>query len=74
MFFKKKPQTLPVTIQPENDTEISVKVSALQNLVLEQRLMIRDLLAITTMLAEHQRYELVQKRLHGLANRLDKVK
>lgn len=76
--FKKEEQKkvgFAVVEQPkEVDSDLSVKVAALQNLVLEQRLMIRDLLAITTMLAEHQRYELIQKRLHGLANRLDKVK
>lgn len=71
--FKKKEQTTILEL-PQVDSDLSIKVAALQNLVLEQRLMIRDLLAITTMLAEHQRYELVQKRLHGLANRLDKVK
>ncbi len=78
--FKKKKQTQvleqsrQVTEQPRDDSELSVKVQALQNLVLEQRQMIRKILQITTMLSEHKRYELIQAELHKLSNMLDRIK
>lgn len=76
--FKKKEQKkigfASVEQPKEVDSDLGVKVAALQNLVLEQRQMIRQLLKITTMLAEHKRFELIQVELHRLSNSLDKIK
>lgn len=77
--FKKKEQkpvgfAAAVEAPKPIDPEIEVKLQVLQNLVLEQRAMIRQLLKITTMLAEHKRYELIQVELHKLSNALDKIK
>jgi hypothetical protein len=74
MFFKKKPETKVEPIQIQVDPDIDVKLQVLQNLVLEQRAMIRQILKITTMLSEHKRYELIQVELHKLSNSLDKIK
>lgn len=82
-FIKRKPfppkservqETVAVQNTPTENTETDVKVQVLQNLVLEQRQMIRQVLKITTMLAEHKRYELIQVELHKLSNSLDKIK
>lgn len=85
-FLKRKPlspkservqenqATTVVETPARQDTETDVKVQVLQNLVLEQRQMIRQLLKITTMLAEHKRFELIQTELTKLSNALDKIK
>jgi len=71
--FKKKEPVQTITVK-EIDPDLQLKVQALQNLVIEQRAMIRQLLKITTMLSEHKRFELIQLELHKLSNTLDKIK
>jgi len=73
--FKKKEPPKPV-IQPtkEVDPDLALKVQVLQNLVLEQRSMIRGLLEIVTMLSEHKKYDLIRVKLDKVKNQLDKIK
>ena len=76
--FKKKATKEVVTPDQQQLIQLELdsgsKVQVLQHLVLEQRAMIRELLGITTMLAEHRRFELIQVKLHKLANMIDKIK
>lgn len=54
--------------------DLNTKVEVLQNMVIEQRQMIRGLLEVSTMLSEHVRYELILKKLTAIKNQLDKIK
>lgn len=80
-FFKKKqpkesPSNLPgVTITTtREDSEHEVKMQVLQHMVIEQRLMIRQLHEVCTMLSEHQKYESIRAKLDRIKNTLDKIK
>jgi hypothetical protein len=78
-FGKKKEEetvkAAPV-VKPSKDTEalLLLKLQVLEVEVKEQRGMIRQLLKLSTMLAEHKRYELLQAELHKLSNVLDKIR
>lgn len=73
--FKKKEPIKPV-IQPtkEVDPDLALKVQVLQNMVIEQRSMIRGLLEIVTMLADHKRFDLISPKITHVKNQLDKIK
>ena len=79
-FGKKKEDEKPAKITPPiikaTDTEslLLLKLQVLEVEVKEQRGMIRQLLKLSTMLAEHKRYELLQAELHKLSNVLDKIR
>jgi hypothetical protein len=71
-FKTKEPEVKPVA--KEVDPDISIKLQVLEKNIMEQRVMIRQLLKITTMMSEHKRYELIQPELHRLSNLLDRIK
>jgi hypothetical protein len=71
-FKTKEPEVKPVV--KEVDPDISIKLQVLEKNIMEQRVMIRQLLKITTMMSEHKRYELIQPELHRLSNLLDRIK
>lgn len=75
-FKKKEAPKQEVVVEPPKPVGLSDsdKIRILEQMVIEQRLMTRQLLKITTMLAEHKRFELIQLELHKLSNTLDKIK
>jgi hypothetical protein len=73
-IFKKKKEPIkpPEFTQRDQLLELNVEVLKIQSA--EQRLMIKQLLKITTMLSEFKKYELISKELTVLKNMIDKIK
>lgn len=70
--FKKKPQFSPVLQKLPEATQVS-DLDLLKKQIADQELIIRELFEMTKLMANHKRYEYIQKKIDTIQNYLDKL-